>query len=102
MNIIDSNRLLTDHRYRTLLYEYHSLIAYIANDLNRFNNITSAGVTFHETSDLFELKDEFIQMLKDTFPLFEIIFETNGEHYALDKDEYNISVSWQKYRKTMS
>ena len=77
MNNIDSDRLLSDRKYRTLLYEYHSLVAYIAADLNRYNTIQSAGVQFHKTSDLYELKEELIKMLKDTFPLFEVSLSKN-------------------------
>ena len=95
---IDANRLLIDRKYRTLLYEYHGLVAYIADDLNRYNTIESAGVKFHKTSHLYELKEELIQMLKDTFQLFEVSLEKYGERYDLDEDEFNICVSWKKYR----
>jgi hypothetical protein len=98
MEIIDANRLLSDRKYRTLLYEYHSLVAYIAEDLNRYNKIQSAGVKFHKTSDLYDLKEELIQMLKDTFPQFEVFLEKYGERYDLDKDEFNICVCWKNYR----
>ena len=98
MQLIDANRLLNDRKYRTLLSEYHSLVAYIAADLNRYNTIQSAGVQFHKTSDLYELKEELIKMLKDTFPLFEVSLEKHGERYDLDKDEFNICVSWKNYR----
>ncbi len=98
MKTIDADRLLTDSKYRTLLYEYHSLVAYIAADLNRYNTIQSAGVQFHKTSDLYELKEELIEMLKETFPLFDIFLEKQGEHYDLDEDEFRICVSWKNYR----
>ncbi len=99
MKTIDADRLLTDRKYRILLDEYHSLISYIANDLNRHNNkIQSAGVKFNGTSDLYEVKDEFIEMLKETFPLFDIYMEKYGEHYELDEDEFRICVSWKNYR----
>lgn len=98
MTTIDANRLLTDRKYRTLLYEYHSLVAYIAADLNRYNTIQSAGVQFHKTSDLYEFKEEFIKMLKETFPLFDVFLEKQGEHYDLDEDEFRICVSWKNYR----
>ncbi len=95
MKTIDANRFLSDRTYRTLLYEYHSLVAYIANELNKYSTIQSAGVQFHKRSDLYELKDELIQMLRDTFPLFEVSLETQDERYDLDKDEFNICVSWE-------
>jgi hypothetical protein len=95
---IDANRLLTDIKYRTLLSEYHTLIAYIATDLNRYNTIQSAGVQFHKSSDLYELKEELIEMLKETFPLFDVFLEKHGEHYDLDEDEFRICVSWKNYR----
>lgn len=98
MNDIDANRFLTDSKYRTLLFEYNSLVAYIASELNRYNTIQSAGVQFHKMSNLYELKDELIQMLKDTFPQFEVFLEKYGERYDLDKDEFNICVSWKNYR----
>jgi hypothetical protein len=98
MKAIDANRFLSDRKYRTLLNEYHSLVAFIAADLNRYNTIQSGGVQFHKTSDLYELKEEFIEMLKDTFPLFEIFLEKQGEHYDLDEDEFNICVSWKHYQ----
>ena len=97
MNSIDANRFLSDKKYRSLLSEYHSLVAYIATDLNRYTTIQTAGVQFHKTSDLYELKEELIQLLKDTFPLFEVSLEQYGEGYDLDKDEFNICVSWQHY-----
>ena len=98
MKTIDANRLLNDRKYRTLLYEYHSLVAYIAADLNRYNTIQSAGVQFHKTSDLYELKEELIEMLKETFPLFDVFLEKQGEYYDLDEDEFRICVSWKNYR----
>jgi hypothetical protein len=97
MSLIDTNKLLTDRKYRTLLCEYHGLIAYIANKLNSYSKIQCAGVQFHKSSDLYELKDELIQMLKDTFPHFEIYLETYSEHYDLDENEFNICVSWKEY-----
>ena len=97
MSLIDANRLLTDRKYRSLLYEYHSLVAYIAAELNRYSTIQSAGVQFHKTSDLYEVKEELMQMLKDTFPLFGVSLEKHGERYDLDKDEFNICVSWKDY-----
>jgi hypothetical protein len=98
MKTIDANRFLTDSKYRTLLYEYHSLVAYIATDLNRYNTIQCAGVQFHKTSDLYELKDEVIEMLKETFPLFDVFLEKQREHYDLDEHEFRICVSWKNYR----
>ena len=98
MKTIDADRLLNDKKYRTLLNEYHSLVAFIAADLNRYNTIQSAGVQFHKISDLYELKEELIEMLKETFPLFEVYLEKHGERYDLDKDEFNICVSWKNYR----
>jgi|694.fasta_scaffold56219_2 hypothetical protein len=85
MTSIDANRLLTDSKYRTLLSEYHILIFYIAS-------IQSAGVQFHKISDLYELKEELIEMLKETFPLFDIFLEKQGEHYDLDEDELTINI----------
>lgn len=84
MTSIDANRLLTDSKYRTLS-EYHILIFYIAS-------IQSAGVQFHKISDLYELKEELIEMLKETFPLFDIFLEKQGEHYDLDEDELTINI----------
>jgi hypothetical protein len=98
MITIDANRLLTDRKYRILLNEYHSLIAYIAAELNRYITVQSAGVKFHNTSDLYEVKNELIEMLKETFPLFDIYMEKYGEHYELDEDEFRICVSWKNYR----
>ena len=97
MKTIDADRLLNDKKYRILLNEYHSLVAYIAADLNRYNTIQSAGVHFHKTSHLYELKEELIEMLKETFPLFEIFLEKQCEHYDLDEDEFRICVSWKNY-----
>lgn len=99
MSIIDANRLLNDRKYRSLLYEYNILVAYIADDLNRYNTIESVGVKFHSTSQLYDLQEELIQLLKDTFPLFEVSLEKYGENDDLDEDEFNICVSWHKYRK---
>ncbi len=52
----------------------------------------------YKTSYLYGLKEELIQMLNDTFPLFEVSLEKHGERYDLDEDEFNICVSWKKYR----
>jgi hypothetical protein len=99
MKAIDANRFLSDRKYRGLLNEYHSLVAFIAADLNRYDTIQSGGVQFNNTSDLYEVKEELIEMLKDTFPLFEIFLEKHGEHYDLDEDEFRIGVSWKNYKK---
>ena len=99
MSAIDANRLFTDRNYRSLLYEYHSFVAYISNYLNDYSTIESSSVKFHKTSVLYDLKDEFIQMLKETFPLFNISCEQYGDHTELDEDEFSISVSWYKYKE---
>jgi hypothetical protein len=100
MKPIDANRLLTDRKYRTLLYEYHSLLAYIADDLNIYNTIQPAGVQFHKTSYLYELKEDLIEMLKETFPLFDVFQEKEKEreYYDLDDDEFRICVCWKNCR----
>jgi hypothetical protein len=98
MKAIDTNRFLSDRKYRFLLDEYHSFVAFIAADLNRYETIKNSGLKFHKTSDLYEVKEELIEMLKETFPLFEIYLEKQGDSYDLDEDEFSICVCWENYR----
>jgi hypothetical protein len=98
MSLIDTHRLLSDRKYRILLCEYHSLVAYIADDLNRYPTIQCAGVQFHKTSELYAMKEDLIDLLRATFPRFEVSLEKHGEQHDLKEDEFNICVSWKHYQ----
>ena len=91
---IETSRLFNDKNYRFLITEYHSFVAYILTEINNPCNykIASSGVKFDKDSDLFYIKDEFIDMLKKTFPHFDVIFEKADEC----ESKYKITVSWEK------
>jgi len=91
---IDVNLLFKDLKYKEFIKEYHEFVLYILNDINN-NTVRSCGVRFSDNNILYERKDEFINMLKETFPTFEITFQTNDE----DKREYSISVDWSNIIK---
>jgi hypothetical protein len=92
---IDANRIFNDPNYRIIIRECKSLISYIMTSLNEHDDtITSSTLRFNKTSELYNLKDEIIQILKEIFPLFEISIE----EYE-DEGEFNIIVSWKNYNK---
>lgn len=70
--------------------------------MNKYNTLTTCGLQFNKTSVLYDFKEEFIEMLKETFPLFEIMLQTSDDYYALDKDEFRFRISWKKYKKTFT
>lgn len=92
--IVDTNRLFTDIDYKNLLIEYHSFINFILYDINRYT-IYSSSVKFNEDSILYKNKDIFMQMVKDTFPTFNVTFETSNDEDDLVEGEYSISVDWK-------
>jgi hypothetical protein len=97
---IDTNRIFNDDKYRILLREC-SLISNMVTNLHKYPKILSANLTFNnKTSELYNLKDEVIQMLTEIFPLFEISIQQYGEHNELHEDEFNIIVSWENYNKS--
>ncbi len=97
---IDTVRLFNDNSYRKLMIEYHTFVAFILSEINNTNyNIERSHVKFHKDSILFELKDEMIVMLKQTFPQFDVSLKSFGEYYDLDEDEYSISVAWKVFKK---
>ena len=98
---IDSNRLINDRNYRILVRECHSIIAYIATKLNIYDTISSTSVKFNKTSELYNIKDELVQMLKEMFPLFEVTIEKCSNNYDLDEDEFIIRVAWQNYKSKL-
>lgn len=100
MNIeIDPKKLFNDKNYRTLLTEYHSFTAYVISEFNRWdrNQITSSSCKFHKDSDIFKVKDELFQMIKQTFSQFDVVIEKYGDHYEIEEDEHCITVSWKNY-----
>lgn len=100
INEIDVNRLLTDEKYKILLIEYHSFTSYIISEFDKWNQqqIVSSSIKFHKESKTHDIKDALIEMLKKTFPKFEISIEKYGDRYDLDENEYSIIVSWHNYK----
>lgn len=86
---IDVKLLFKDIKYREFIKEYHEFVLYILNVINT-HTTHSCGVRFSENDILYEKRNEFISMLKETFPTFEITFQTYDEY----KREYSISVDW--------
>jgi len=97
---IDINRLLLDEKYAVLLTEYHSFTGYIISEFNRRNQTQtlSSSIKFHKESKVNDIKGELIDMLKNTFPKFEVSIERYSDYYDLDEDEYSIKVSWKNFK----
>lgn len=95
---IEVDRLFNDREYKNLLIEYHNFISFILHDINRYT-IYSSSVKFIEDSVIYKNKDHFMKMLKDTFPRFDVTFETSSDEADLEAGEFSISVSWNKYNK---
>ena len=95
---IDIEKIFKDFEYKNLLVEYHDFVSYILKDINSYS-IYSATAKFNEVSIIYKCKDEFIQMLKSTFPQFDVTFETSEQEDDLSQDEYSISVDWSRYIK---
>lgn len=73
-----------------MLTEYHKFVLF------RYT-IYSCCVQFNKDNILYQEIDEFINMLRNTFPTFDVTFETSLDENDLDEDEYSISVSWKNY-----
>ncbi len=95
---IDTNRLFHDREYKDLLIEYHNFISFILYDINRYT-IYSSSVKFVEDTILYKKKEQFMQMLKDTFPTFDVTFETPLDEADLEENEFSISVKWNNHIK---
>lgn len=91
---IDVNLLFKDLKYKELIKEYHEFVLYILNDINK-HTTHSCGVRFSDDNILYEKRNEFMKMLKETFPAFDITFETNDQY----KGECSISVDWKNLVK---
>lgn len=99
INEIDIIKLLNDEKYKILLIEYHSFTSYIISEFNKWSQqqIVSSSIKFHKESKVYEIKDDLFEMLKKTFPNFDISVEKYGDRYDLDENEYSIVVSWHNY-----
>jgi ABC-type enterochelin transport system ATPase subunit len=95
---VDVERLFNDNNYKNMLTEYHKFVLFILHDVNRYT-IYSCCVKFNKDNILYQERDEFINMLRNTFPTFDVTFETSLDEDDLEEDEYSISVSWKNYIK---
>ena len=95
---IDIDRVFKDIEYKELMKEYHEFVLFILNDINRYT-IHSCSVGFDNNSILYRKTDEFMKMLKATFPTFNVTFETSNECSDLNDGEYCISVDWENHKK---
>jgi hypothetical protein len=91
---IDVELLFKDSKYKEFIKEYHEFVLYILNDINK-HTIHSCGVRFNDNNILYEKRIEFISILKETFPTFDITFKSNDEN----KEEYIIIVDWNNHIK---
>lgn len=92
--IIDTNKLFKDIEYKKLLIEYYNFTTFILHDINRYT-IFSSSVKFNIHSIIYKYKEQFMQMLKDTFPTFDITYETSQEVDDLEENEFSITLSWK-------
>lgn len=97
--ILNTDQLFTRNDDKQLLIEYHEFIAYILKYTNHWV-VESSSIGISEDSVLFRRKDDFIQMLQQTFPTFEIIFHSNS--YSSDQNsdlesesKYSIEIIWK-------
>jgi hypothetical protein len=88
--------LLNNPEYKEFMTEYYRFVLFILNDMDR-NEINASGICFHEDSILYIKRDEFIQLLQETFPDFDIIFRSYTEDNTLEHLEYSIVVDWDDY-----
>jgi hypothetical protein len=91
---IDVELLFKDSKYKEFMKEYHKFVLYILNAINK-HTIHSCRVIFNDNNILYEKRIEFISILKETFPTFDITFESNDEN----KEEYIIIVDWNNHIK---
>ncbi len=91
---IDTNKLFNDREYKDLLIEYHTFITFILYDINRYT-IYSSSVKFNMNSIIYKNKEEFINMVKYTFPNFNVTIETSADVDDLEHDEFSITVDWK-------
>lgn len=94
---MDINRLFKDFKYKELMKEYHEFVIFILNDINSYT-IYSSSVKFIEDSVIYKNKEQFMHMLKDAFPTFDITFETSLDEDDLKEGEFSISVNWKNQR----
>lgn len=91
MPALDAERLLTDFHYKTLMVEYYKFVSYVINDINRYS-ITASTVNIYDESIIYMYKEQFIQMLRETFagPSFTV------SHKEVEEGHYAITVSYLK------
>lgn len=97
---MDAKRLFTDPLYKTLMYEYHGFVSYILRDINRYS-IYSSSVRFSKDSVIDNHIDEFMRMMRETFPEFDITIETIETRKELDENEMCVTVDWTRYKETI-
>lgn len=95
--ISNTDQLFTRSDDKQLLIEYHEFIAYILKYTNH-SVVESSSVGILEDSVLFRRKDDFIRMLQETFPTFEIIFHSPSYEHETNREsnhEYSIEIIWK-------
>jgi hypothetical protein len=92
MPILDAERLLTDFHYKTLMVEYYKFVSFVINDINRYSITASTINIYDEESVLFMYKEQFLQMLQETFasPSFTV------SHKEVEEGHCAITVSYLK------
>lgn len=90
---IDTHRLFVDNDYKQLLIEFNQFVLYILRDIHQCD-IYSSSVKFHKTSVMYKMNAEFVRMLQDTFPTFDVTFETHTDVDDLDENERSVTVNW--------
>ena len=89
MPTLDSQRLLTDSHYKTLMLEYYKFVSYVINDINRYS-ITASTINIYDESVLFMYREQFVQMLRETFSYTVECKEVEDGHWT-------VTVSWIQY-----
>lgn len=88
---IDIDRLYNDEDYKEMIKEAEKFICFILCELE-YKTSHLCSVKFNKDSGIYKNKDEFIKILKDRFPKFEITFDMSLD---LDEDNFNINVNWK-------
>lgn len=96
---MDIQRIFEDDEYKKLIEEYHGFVWYIIRDINAYS-IYSSSVQFTKNSVIYKHIDEFMRMLRDTFPVFVVTFETSEQLDELEKDEMSVTVDWSEYKES--
>ncbi len=84
------HRLLQDREYRELMKEYYGFVYYVLQNVGSTYKLESSNVKFNEESIIYKHKDQFLSMIKNTFPTFKVeLYEEVDEDFT-----YGIKVSW--------